>query len=171
MCSGSTCTIAVDYFDTCIGCRSQAKMDCTHNAKIRQWTKQASTSNNVQIFYPCCAEINWGNIIYIFSFPKISYRWNDILPRRRQEHRKETMPWLVMTWRRAEPGYQSPWYWLISPWIFQTQNDGIFLMVYSGVDKCAHASRSSARNQQCESSAILFKLNNELRNELTGRWN
>ena len=46
---------------------------------------------------------------------------DEIHLRRRQWslHPAKSIPWLLMSWRRKEPGHQHPWYWPSYPGIFR----------------------------------------------------
>ena len=45
----------------------------------------------------------------------------EILPHKRQApvYSTYSIEWLLMTWRRKEPGHQQLWYWPRLPWIIQ----------------------------------------------------
>ena len=61
--------------------------------------------------------------IHFLSFlSTIMLQATEILPGMRQGTVYPTwsIPWLLMTWRREEPGHQQPWYWLNHTRIFNS---------------------------------------------------
>ena len=68
-------------------------------------------------FKPLRSKFFRGNInmyLHFVSFLKIeTTQVVEILPQIRQEPTNSTwsITWLLMSWRRKEPGHQQPWYW------------------------------------------------------------
>ena len=78
---------------------------------------------------------------YVFTFYIIPQHWSvEILSPITQEHPHLTwsISWLLMTWRRQEPGHQQPWYWPSCPGIFQAVHYKADLSSYPGYFQEAH---------------------------------
>ena len=73
----------------------------------------------------------------------------DILPHGRQGHVYPTLsiPWILVAWRRQDPGHQQPWYCLITPRVFQPssqhQKDWSLIVHYSDAIMSTMASEIS----------------------------
>ena len=69
----------------------------------------------VYIINPLRAKFFRGNInmyLHFMSFLHIDLtQVLKILPQVRPTHSILSMSWLLMSWRRKEPGHQQPWYW------------------------------------------------------------
>ena len=83
-----------------------------------QWTHSSrKTSHTCFVFNPLRGKFFRGNINIYFHF--VSFLRIDmtqvlkILPQVREGpiYSVYSISWLLMTWRRKEPGHQQPWYW------------------------------------------------------------
>ena len=84
-----------------------------HSADINHCTTSILTLLVLNFFWE-----NFKMYLRFLSFPNTDMtQTGEMFPlgRQRPGCPTESIPWLLMSWRRKEPGHQQPWYWLNSP--------------------------------------------------------
>ena len=96
---------------------SQCLISAPSAAYMRQRTKSALVQIMLEYFNPLRAKFFWGNINIYLHFMSVlhidSTQVLKILPQVRPGpiYSTQSISWLLMSWRRKEPGHQQPWYW------------------------------------------------------------
>ena len=116
---------------------------CNNTALVTQWCPINHCYTSPKL---CCIlfkkhKTQFVSLIYIGIAQVL-----EILPCRRQGlvHPTKSIPWLLMSWRRKEPGHQQPWYWSYCPPIFYFS---IRFVQSSLVQRMAYSSPSHYLNQ------------------------